>query len=129
MRESGNGRAQGAQGTMQGIASAISARRKKVGISGSELGRRAGITHAYVSKIEAGLAKPSLGVLERLASALDTDLAGLIEDSSLNQELARRLPTVIDVREQAIRSLLSLPDEDMKRGLLQLIDRVHRDED
>ncbi len=109
------------------IPSAVLARRKQQGISASELARRAEVTPAYISKIESGRARPSIAVLERLAKALNTSIAGLIEHGSVNRELARRLPLVMDIREEGIRSLLSVPDDDVKRGLIHLIDQVRGD--
>lgn len=107
-----------------GLATAIRSQRQKLGISAAELARRSGITPAYVSRIEAGLATPSIRVLQGVAAALNTTLARLLENGSLDEELAARLPLVMEIREQSIRRLLSLPDEDVKRGLLSLVDRL-----
>ena len=56
------------------IGQAVRTRRLQLGISQTELARRAGMTQSAVSRLESGGAVPTIVVLERLATALDADL-------------------------------------------------------
>ncbi|WP_346174530.1 helix-turn-helix transcriptional regulator [Streptomyces cuspidosporus] len=49
-------------------------RRADLGLSQSELGRRAGMTQSAVARFEGGGTVPTIPVLDRLARALDLDL-------------------------------------------------------
>ena len=51
--------------------------RKRRGLSQEELAERARLDRSYVSRIERGLANPSMGVLERICVALDITLQEL----------------------------------------------------
>ena len=42
-----------------------------------ELGRAAGLSHPFLSQLERGLARPSVGSVERIARALDVPVGGL----------------------------------------------------
>ena len=59
----------------------ISARAKK-GITQNELSERTGIDQSDISKIERGVANPSVGTLARIADALGTKLVITLEDQS-----------------------------------------------
>jgi transcriptional regulator with XRE-family HTH domain len=41
------------------------------------LGQRAGLSHPFLSQVERGLARPSVGSVQRIASALDVPVAAL----------------------------------------------------
>ena len=56
------------------IADTLSAARAAAGLSQSELAARTGIDQADISRIERGLANPSVSTLKRLASGLDSRL-------------------------------------------------------
>jgi transcriptional regulator with XRE-family HTH domain len=56
------------------IGQAVRTRRLQLGISQTELAHRAGMTQSAVSRLEAGGTVPTIVVLERLATALDSDL-------------------------------------------------------
>ena len=45
--------------------------RRQRGLTLKELGRRAGLSHPFLSQLERGLARPSLGSAERIADALE----------------------------------------------------------
>lgn len=53
---------------------AVAAARAKAGISQMELSRATGIDQSDISKIERGIANPSVGTLNRIASALNSTL-------------------------------------------------------
>lgn len=62
------------------IGDRIRQRRDDVKLSAAELARRAGVTKGYVSQIESGqVPRPSGDVLYRLATALGTTVADLLE--------------------------------------------------
>lgn len=57
------------------LGSAVRGRRKALGLSQAEVAERAGMTQSALSRLEAGGAGvPTIGVLERLAHALDAEL-------------------------------------------------------
>jgi ribosome-binding protein aMBF1 (putative translation factor) len=56
------------------LGQAVRARRLELGTSQTELAERAGMTQSAVSRLEAGGTVPTIGVLERLATALSADL-------------------------------------------------------
>jgi len=56
------------------LGQAVRARRLELGMSQTELAERAGMTQSAVSRLEAGGTIPTIGVLERLATALSADL-------------------------------------------------------
>lgn len=53
--------------------------RQGCGLSQEQLAERAGFHPTYVAKLEAGLRIPSLEALDRLAAALDSSMARIIE--------------------------------------------------
>ncbi len=44
--------------------------RKRLGLTQEELAEKAGLTQAYISRLEAGVANPSLRTLQRLADGM-----------------------------------------------------------
>lgn len=62
-------------------ASALGARvrslRRQRGLTLKELGSRAGLSHPFLSQLERGLARPSMGSAERIAEALDVPVGSL----------------------------------------------------
>lgn len=52
--------------------------RERAGISQEELGFRADVHRTYVSQLERGLKSPSLGVMLRVANALQIKAAALV---------------------------------------------------
>ena len=48
-------------------------------LSRSALAKEAGITGTYVAKLERGGSDPTIGVLKRLATALDVPVTALLE--------------------------------------------------
>ena len=55
-------------------AKAVSAARAQAGLSQKELAERTGIDQSDISKIERGIANPSMATLERIAAALGGEL-------------------------------------------------------
>ena len=56
------------------VGNAIAAARARKGLSQKELAESTGIDQSDLSKIERGLANPSLGTLSRIADAMDAEL-------------------------------------------------------
>jgi HTH-type transcriptional regulator/antitoxin HipB len=56
------------------LGDAVRRRRAELGLSQTELGRRARMTQSAVARFEAGGTVPTIPVLERLAEALQLDL-------------------------------------------------------
>src|SRR3954468_7794042 len=55
----------------------VRALRRERGLTLKGLGRRAGLSHPFLSQVERGLARPSVGSVERIAAALDVSVAHL----------------------------------------------------
>ncbi len=51
-----------------------------------QLADRAGVTAAYLSQLERGLANPSLMILKKIASALETNIVNLFLESESNED-------------------------------------------
>lgn len=66
-------------------------RRKKLGMTQSELAKLLNTTQSVVSRIEAGNSNVTLKTLGDIAKALDTNVNNLIADESSNNELAAAL--------------------------------------
>ena len=65
----------------QGLMAKIAERRRKLGMSQRELGKRAGLSDGYVSHLERGFRNPSAHVLISLCNALETTPNALMIDS------------------------------------------------
>jgi transcriptional regulator with XRE-family HTH domain len=68
--------------------------RQSRGMTQRELANRANITLSYISKLEAAGAAPGIDLVERLANALETDVAALlpsIQQASASQAELKRL--------------------------------------
>jgi len=63
------------------LAGTIRRLRKRNGLSQRELARRMRVPRTYVSKIENDKATPTLASLERLAQAMETNIANLLQFS------------------------------------------------
>jgi transcriptional regulator with XRE-family HTH domain len=57
--------------------------RHERGLTLKALGRRAGLSHPFLSQLERGLARPSVGSVERIAGALDVPVGALWTTSRL----------------------------------------------
>jgi transcriptional regulator with XRE-family HTH domain len=55
----------------------VRALRRERGLTLKGLGRLAGLSHPFLSQVERGLARPSVGSVERIAAALDVRVAHL----------------------------------------------------
>ena len=82
------------------LARSIVARRLAKGLSQRQLAARAGTKQPAISRLENGAGKPSLGLLERVASALDADVIVRLEP---HRKRARAAPAVTKTRRPARR--------------------------
>lgn len=87
----------------------IKLRRTELGISASELAKRAGISKGYLSSLENGDAtRPSGTILFQLAQQLGTTIADLLE-----QEVRPTITVISEpLRDFAVQA--QLPDEDVR---------------
>jgi transcriptional regulator with XRE-family HTH domain len=63
----------------------VRALRRERGLTLKGLGRLAGLSHPFLSQVERGLARPSVGSVERIAAALDVSVARLWEPPHLGE--------------------------------------------
>jgi|GEM_PF-566888 len=57
-----------------------------IGISQEVLAEKSGITYQYLGKIERGVAKPSIEVINNIALALNIDVCDLFSNNQKNDE-------------------------------------------
>ena len=62
------------------------------GMSSEALAAKAGVDRAYVSRIERGIANPTIDVLERIAGALGVEIAELFVVPGPQEERPEPLP-------------------------------------
>jgi transcriptional regulator with XRE-family HTH domain len=55
----------------------VRALRRERGLTLKGLGKKAGLSHPFLSQVERGLARPSVGSVERIAAALEVSVARL----------------------------------------------------
>jgi transcriptional regulator with XRE-family HTH domain len=92
------------------LADRIKLRRQEKGISAAELARRAEISKGYLSEIENGVTpRPSADVLYRIASALETTMADLLERRETRPTL-RGVPATL----RAFADQDNLPEGDVQ---------------
>jgi len=74
--------------------------RRQRGLTLKELGHAAGLSHPFLSQVERGLARPSVGSVERIADALGVPVAHLwAPPRPRDVELIRREPGAQGLRE------------------------------
>jgi transcriptional regulator with XRE-family HTH domain len=89
-------------------------RRGERGWTAAELARRSGVSRAYLSRLEGGATvRPSAAILERLAEALGTTVADLLEHDLPREE--RRVPEAL--RAFAAEAELAAEDVAMLAGI------------
>jgi transcriptional regulator with XRE-family HTH domain len=63
----------------------VRALRRERGLTLKGLGKKAGLSHPFLSPVERGLARPSVGSVERIAAALDVSVARLWSPSRVGE--------------------------------------------
>ena len=79
--------------------------RHERGLTLKALGRRAGLSHPFLSQLERGLARPSVGSVERIATALDVPVGALWTTS--RPETAELVRAGEGSRQDGVRELWS----------------------
>ena len=111
------------------LADRIKALRDRAGMSSSELAVKAGLSKGYLSQIEGGEANnPTIDKVKRLAEALGTDAAYLMEETSEPTSKPPELPAGLkEYAEQCAREGDPLDDSDLHM-LLSIKNRGRRPE-
>src|SRR3954471_9231717 len=83
--------------------------RRERGLTLKGLGRLAGLSHPFLSQVERGLARPSVGSVERIAAALDVSVAQLWAPARRGDavHVARASEGTIEERDGAVLRELS----------------------
>ncbi len=63
---------------MKAFGAELKSRRNEMGISQEDLAYRCAVNRTYVAKLELALNQPTLTVMQKIASGLETDLTELI---------------------------------------------------
>ena len=87
------------------LASNMKLYRKTLGISQAKLAEMADITDNYIALIETGKRFPSIGMLERIAKALQKDTLELFSVKSIDVSKKRNLKTTILTDIEAILTI------------------------
>jgi transcriptional regulator with XRE-family HTH domain len=95
------------------VASQVREIRRARHLSQRQLASRMQVPRTYISKIENGKAIPTLGSLERLASALEVDVSQLVRDSRSR-------------RDEEVAAILADPLLAEIAALLPQLDSLHR---
>ncbi|MFI7586246.1 helix-turn-helix domain-containing protein [Spongisporangium articulatum] len=102
----------GDAGLARAVGTTIRTLREKSQLSTRELGRRAGISQAFLSQIERGVSAPSMFTLYRLAEAL-----GVVPGALLPSPAAGKV-TVVRSGEGEVLPVADRPDSAVGRSLL-----------
>lgn len=95
--------------------------RLRLGISQSELARRAGYSHEFISQVERGIKSPSIKALQKIAWGLGVSPSSLMEsknsaketEEKIKNDISKMLNCLPADKLRVIRDLLSiLPEEE-----------------
>ena len=88
----------------------VRALRRERGLTLKGLGKKAGLSHPFLSQVERGLARPSVGSVERIAAALDVSVARLWSPSRTGETVQESFRQSEGERdEQGLRDLGAVP--------------------
>lgn len=96
-------------------------RRKELGLTQKDVGKRAGVTHATISQWEKEGSSPSGENLFALSKALKCDPTWLLEGSAGNEPPAPASFRDLDPREEELLDLFAFLDEESKKNFLTLL--------
>lgn len=104
------------------LSSAIKRERERLGLSLTELAKRAGIAKSSLSQLESGSGNPSLETLWALAMALDVPVSKLIAQPRTQVQLIRASEGVATASAQAnyVATLLSASPSSAQRDVYRL---------
>ena len=91
--------------------------RKADGLSLKELGSKVNLTATYLSKLERGMANPSINTLQKIAKALNTDVRLFLEANDEDKSTSAHSETAKVVRKN-MRKTLVYPGDKRKAQLL-----------
>lgn len=94
--------------------------RLQMGISQSELARRIGYSHEFISQVERGIKTPSIKALQKIASGLGVPASSLMEsrqsapesEEKLRNEIQKLIGRLPADKLKVIRDLLTVFPED-----------------
>jgi transcriptional regulator with XRE-family HTH domain len=101
------------------FAARLRERRLALGLTQAQLAERAMLSANHVNSLEAGRAAPGLDVMDRLASALGTTLAGMLPDGDAPAET----DTLRAEAERLFRGIVGSADRETLRALVPLLAR------
>ncbi|MEO9802256.1 MAG: helix-turn-helix transcriptional regulator [Reichenbachiella sp.] len=88
------------------VSKAVKNLRKKKGLNQVELAEKAGLTQAYISRLEAGKVEPTLTALTKICSSLGTSLRFLflvsMEDMDLKSDKKQMYEDIKPILEKLI---------------------------
>ena len=87
----------------------VRALRRERGLTLKGLGKKAGLSHPFLSQVERGLARPSIGSVERIAAALDVSVARLWSPSRTGETVQVVRQSEGERDEQGLRDLGAVP--------------------
>ncbi|MFZ5645273.1 MAG: helix-turn-helix domain-containing protein [Bacillota bacterium] len=75
----------------------IKSLRLRMGISQSELARRAGYSHEFISQVERGIKTPSIKALQKIAIGLGVSPSILMESNNTPRETEEKLKSEVQL--------------------------------
>jgi transcriptional regulator with XRE-family HTH domain len=95
-----------------GLGAQVRALRRERGLTLKALGRRAGLSHPFLSQVERGLARPSVDSVERIAGALEVPVGRLWSPVRHDEDarIVRRGAGLADESYHAARELAAEPN-------------------
>jgi transcriptional regulator with XRE-family HTH domain len=93
----------------------VRALRRERGLTLKGLGKKAGLSHPFLSQVERGLARPSVGSVERIAAALDVSVARLWSPSRVGEAVQIVRQSEGERDEQGLRELGGVPGAPLLR--------------
>lgn len=103
----------------------IRAKREEKNISLVDFANQAGISPGYLSQLENGRkANPSLGLLMRIADALDLDIDDLLGIEQENESPAARVPSLLRLIIAKDRNMKALEDKEIQKKICNLLDHL-----
>lgn len=88
--------------------------RKKMGYTQETLAEMLDISTEHLSRIERGAYRPSLGLIEKMSSILETDEGTLMFGSAINtkrnQELIKKIECLSEDKKEALSMIIDLID-------------------
>ena len=104
---------------LEAIARSLRRERERVGLTLTELARRAGVAKSTLSQLESGTGNPSVETLWALGVALDVPFSRLVEPPSMAVQVIRagKGPAVFSERANYVATLLSSCPPGARRDL------------